>query len=157
MMLSLHRAERPGFRHLGLRISGAGPLDDALAELRSAGIDAEIRSDPLHGVRSAIDLADPDGHRIYLYRDETTAALRFPTRGICPEKLGHIALMVADARRSERFYDDTLGFRTSATTSARKGCGSSGDPVATGRATTFTRITGIRSATSSSFSPSSTS
>ena len=111
--LSLHAAARPGFRHLGLQIAGNGPLDDALAALRAIGLDGEIKSNPVHGVASAIEMADPDGHLIYLYREETVGVPHYPTSGIAPQKLGHVALFVQDAERSERFYVDTFGFRMS--------------------------------------------
>ena len=111
--LSLHEATQAGLRHLGLQISGNGPLDDALATLRAAGLDGEIRANPVYGVASAIELRDPDGHLIYLYRGEAEAVRSFPTSGVAPEKLGHVALFVQDAARSERFYVDKLGFRLS--------------------------------------------
>ena len=56
--LSLHRAERPGFRHVGLEIAGDGPLDDALAALRAAGVPAQVKSDPVAGVKSCIEITD---------------------------------------------------------------------------------------------------
>ncbi len=111
--LSLHKAEQPGFRHLGLQISGKGPLDDALALLRADGIKAGITSRPLLGVESAIEIADPDGYRLFLYRDEVSSKSHFPVQGIRPEKLGHVALWAGDAKRSENYYTGTLGFRTS--------------------------------------------
>ena len=111
--VSLHDATQPGFRHLGLQIAGSGPLDDALAALREAGVDARLTPNPVHGVASAIEMSDPDGHIIYLYRDETVAGAHYPASGIAPLKLGHVALFVKDAERSERFYIDNLGFRVS--------------------------------------------
>ena len=111
--LSLHDAEQAGFRHLGLQIAGNGPLDDALASLRADGVEAAIKPCSLHGVGDAIEIVDPDGNRLFLYRDEATSASHFPVQGIAPQKLGHVAFWVGDAKRSERFYADTLGFRTS--------------------------------------------
>ena len=111
--LSLHTADHPGFRHLGLQISGHGPLDDALAALRADGITGQIKSSPLHGVESVIEIADPDGYRLLLYRDEASSKTNFPIHGICPQKLGHVALWAKDAKRLEQFYSGTLGFRTS--------------------------------------------
>ncbi len=111
--LSLHAAEQTGFRHLGLQIAGSGPLDDALAVLRADGIEARIEPCSLHGVGDAIEVADPDGFRLFLYRDEVSSASHFPVQGIGPQKLGHVAFWVGEAKRSERFYADTLGFRTS--------------------------------------------
>ena len=111
--ISLHAAEAPGVRHLGLQIAGAGPLEDAAMALRADGIDCELVDHPVYGVQRAIEVFDPDGYRLYLYRDESAPVSLFPERGIRPQKLGHVALRVADARRSERFYTDAFGFRTS--------------------------------------------
>ena len=111
--LSLHAAEQKGFRHLGLQISGHGPLDDALAVLRSDGVEAAIKPCLLPGVESVIEIADPDGCRLFLYREEVPSASHFPIHGIGPQKLGHVAFWVGDAKRSERFYAEMFGFRTS--------------------------------------------
>ena len=111
--LSLHVGETPGFRHIGLQIAGAGPLDDALATLRDHGVDGEIRSSGLHGIGSVIEIADPDGYRVFLYRDEDVSGSHFPAHGIAPQKLGHVALWTGDAKRAEQFYGSVLGFRMS--------------------------------------------
>ena len=111
--LSLHKAEQSGFRHLGFQISGSGPLDDALSKLRADGIKAEIKSSSLYGVESVIEVSDADGYRIFLYRDESSSELNFPVSGVRPEKLGHVALWAGEAKRAEKFYSETFGFRTS--------------------------------------------
>ena len=108
--LSLHASKEPGFRHLGLQISGTGPLDDVLTSLHSAGLAGEIRSGMLYGVQDAVEIIDPDGYRLYLYREETPGNFHFPIHGIAPQKLGHVALRAGEAKRSERFYVDNLGF-----------------------------------------------
>ena len=111
--LSLHAAEAAGVRHLGLQIADSGSLEGAAAALRSDGIDCKLVDQPAYGIDRAIEIADPDGYRLYLYSDEPTAAAFYSDRGIRPQKLGHVALWAQDARRSEGFYTSTLGFRTS--------------------------------------------
>ncbi len=111
--LSLHAAEQPGFRHLGLQIAGSGPLDDALAALRADGIEGQIKSSALHGVDKVIEISDPDGYRLFLYRDEASSQPHFPVHGICPQKLGHVALWAKNPKLLEQYYCNTLGFRTS--------------------------------------------
>jgi catechol-2,3-dioxygenase len=110
---SLHKADRPGYQHLGFQVAGEGRLDDVLADLKESGVTASLQSDPLPGVASAVEIIDPDGHRIYLYRDSVKAPLNAPARGIAPEKLGHVALFSGDPGRSLDFFCQTLGFRWS--------------------------------------------
>jgi catechol-2,3-dioxygenase len=111
--LSLHRADRSGFRHVGLQIAGHGPLDDALKSLQSDGIKGAIKSDVFPGLKSSIEIADPDGYPIYLYREMTPSTKPYQPVGVGPQKLGHLAMYVADAKKSEKYYTDVLGFRWS--------------------------------------------
>jgi catechol-2,3-dioxygenase len=111
--LSLHRSDRSGFRHVGLQIAGSGPLNDALKALESDGVKGVIKSDVFPGVKTAIEIADPDGYPVYLYRDMTPSTKPYQAVGISPQKLGHVAMYVADAKKSEKFYTDVLGFRWS--------------------------------------------
>ena len=111
--VSLHAADRPGVRHIGLQLAGDGPLEDVVATLRAGGVAGAIKPGDLHGVQDVVEIVDPDGLRLLLYRTEEMAVSHFPACGIRPEKLGHAAFWVADAKRSERFYSEVLGFRTS--------------------------------------------
>jgi YD repeat-containing protein len=111
--LSLHRAEHPGFRHVGLQIAGAGPLDDALAALRAAGVAAQVKSDPVAGIKSCIEITDPDGSTVYLYREAAPSSAPSERRGIGPRKLGHLAMRSGHPQRCETFYVDQLGFKLS--------------------------------------------
>jgi catechol-2,3-dioxygenase len=111
--LSLHRSDRSGLRHIGLQIAGSGSLDDALKALESDGVKGTIRSDAFPGVKAAIEIADPDGYPLYLYREMTPSAKPYQAVGVGPQKLGHVALLVAAAKKSEKYYTDVLGFRWS--------------------------------------------
>jgi catechol-2,3-dioxygenase len=111
--VSFHTSDTPGFRHVGLQVEGEGPLDDVLSSLKAAGVAADLHTDPLAGVKSAVKIADPDGYAIYLYRSMSTSKAPRGNSGIVPNKLGHVALRVGDARVSTQFYTDVLGFRWS--------------------------------------------
>ena len=43
----------------------------------------------------------------------SSAGQRFPTKGIVPHKLGHVAFHVTDVKHVTKFYCDVLGFRES--------------------------------------------
>ena len=111
--VSLHRGDAPGYRHVGLQIEGAGPLDDALAELKGAGIAATLKSDAFVGIAHCIEIADPDGFPIYLYRESAPAKTPYSHAGVNPDKIGHVALRVSEAKTTTKYYTDILGFRWS--------------------------------------------
>jgi len=111
--VSFHKSEQPGFRHVGFQISGEGPLDDALSALQAAGIQAKLVTEPFAGLPCAIRLADPDGYAIYLYRAISPSTAPRGEAGIRPNKIGHVALRVANAQATTKFYTEVLGFRWS--------------------------------------------
>lgn len=111
--LSLHRGERPGFRHIGLQIAGTGPQADVAGLLTEHGVKARLRHDPVPGVPSCIEVTDPDGYTVYLYREAETGTSSYGGSGIGPIKLGHLALYVRDPKLTAEFYTATLGFRWS--------------------------------------------
>ncbi|MDX2167172.1 MAG: VOC family protein [Deltaproteobacteria bacterium] len=65
-------------------------------------------------VSAAIELCDPDGHRIALGHgfDVAPEPCRY-TRPLSVLRLGHAALTVSDTARAHQFYTDVLGFRLS--------------------------------------------
>jgi catechol-2,3-dioxygenase len=112
--LSLRKADRPGYRYIGFQVLGEGPLADVAKELAAAGLKAEVKSDVLPGVPSLVEIADPDGFRVYLYRECAAAPARFSTMGsVQPDKLGHVALFSKNPQAALEFYTKNLGFRWS--------------------------------------------
>lgn len=111
--VSLHAGERTGIRHLGLQIAGTGPLDDVLGALSAESIAASLRHDHIPGIPSCIELVDPNGYTLYLYRDEKACNAPLASVGIGPFKLGHVALYVRDAKAGYDFYSTVFGFRWS--------------------------------------------
>jgi catechol-2,3-dioxygenase len=111
--VSFHKSDKPGFRHVGFQIEGDGPLEGALTDLRESGIPATLQMQPLAGLKCAIQIADPDGYSIYLYRTVAASTVPRGHAGIDPNKLGHVALRVGNAGVTTKFYTDVLGFRWS--------------------------------------------
>jgi len=111
--VSFHKNDTPGFRHVGFQIDGDGLLDDALTGLQESGIPATLKFDPLAGLKCAIEIADPDGYTIYLYRTISRSEVPRSRIGVSPNKIGHVALRVGDARVTTKFYTEILGFRWS--------------------------------------------
>jgi catechol-2,3-dioxygenase len=111
--VSLRRGDAAGFNHVGLQVEGEGPLDDVLKQLGADGVKGSLKSDLYEGVPSCIEIADPDGYTVYLYRTAPYAQDASPGVGVMPHKLGHVALLVGDAKQTTKFYTDVLGFRWS--------------------------------------------
>lgn len=111
--VSLHAADRPGFRHVGLQIAGDAPLDDVLAALSKYGLKAELQHDKNPGIPQCIAMTDPDGYAVYLYREASPGKKPYAMSGIGPIKLGHLALYVGDPKATSELYTDVLGFRWS--------------------------------------------
>ena len=57
-----------------------------------------------------IELHDPDGYTVYLYRKVAQAPNPFGQVGIAPRKLGHVAMHAADAKASTDFFTTTSAF-----------------------------------------------
>jgi catechol-2,3-dioxygenase len=111
--VAFFRSDRPGIRHIGLELDGESSLEDASKQLNAAGIPASIESDRFHGVDRAIQLHDPDGYAVYLYRSMAQSATPFARTGIAPRKLGHVAMHASNAKASTDFFTQHLGFRWS--------------------------------------------
>ena len=107
------KGEADGRAALGFEILGT--LDDAARDLRTVGVETELRSDPQPGMKAALVLSEHETKTpIYLY--ESQAIVGVPTAlGIRPTKLGHVASYVQDLEGLQTFYTDLLGFRWSDT------------------------------------------
>ena len=111
--VALFRADQPGHRHIGLELDEEQSLDDALKSLTAAGIRSTLQSDRFHGLDRVIELQDPDGYTVYLYRKMAQSKTPFGDVGISPRKLGHVAMHAGDAKASTDFFTNYLGFRWS--------------------------------------------
>jgi catechol-2,3-dioxygenase len=98
---------------LAFQVSPNFDLRDAEQQLARHAIKSERRSNVTPAVSTIAAFADPNGTRIELYSD--CKADNEPGRidGVAPMKLGHVAHLVADAKKISEFYIGTLGFRVS--------------------------------------------
>lgn len=111
--LSIHESDQRGFKCLGFEISSHQSLDEVAKTLAETGIKAHRRSDPFPLISECIALQDSDGYEVILHHSAATAGPPYSNSGIQPDKLGHVAMFVESAARSEEFYSRVLGFRTS--------------------------------------------
>ncbi|WP_327252206.1 VOC family protein [Streptomyces sp. NBC_01244] len=107
----------------GFEVAGARALQDAAAELESAGHpvkqgDAETLAD--RRVQGLIHCEDPSGNPLEIYwgqaQDHTPLAARYGNRFVTGGRegglgLGHVVLPAADTEATLDFYENLLGFQ----------------------------------------------
>jgi 2,3-dihydroxybiphenyl 1,2-dioxygenase len=120
--LVIDRALSEGQRYIGWEVPDAAALDALAAKLERAGV--AVKRDPAsiadqRFVRELISFADPAGNRLEVFHGAQVADEPFrPGRNIAgfrtgPQGMGHVLLLVPDARAALAFYRDLLGFRIS--------------------------------------------
>ncbi len=111
--IALYPAKENSLRHIGFGLSGDQTLQEAQASLHEQGIAAELQTDAQPGVAEQLQFTDPEGNVLQLYTAMEQVHDHFPSAGIVPEKLGHVAMAVHDPRKISDFYQQVLGFRVS--------------------------------------------
>ncbi|MBR0755326.1 VOC family protein [Bradyrhizobium jicamae] len=81
--------------------------------VQAQGIAAELRQDANPSINTSLHFKDPKGTNIEVFAKRTARSGQVASRGIGPEKLGHVAFSVTDVNKIVRFYVDVLGFRES--------------------------------------------
>lgn len=108
--ISLASAPTSGLRAIGLQIA-CESIADIATRLRDHGLHGEAMSDSRPGVPRLVQVAVPGGHTFHLYPEMTTSAPGFKRSGIGPNRLGHVAVLSAEAEKLIAFLVDVLGFR----------------------------------------------
>jgi catechol-2,3-dioxygenase len=92
-------------------------MDDDLGEferqVRAHGIKTRRKKDPDPTISDLVTFEDPKGTVMEVFKREAFSGQRFPTTGIVPHKLGHVAFHVTDVKQVTKFYCEVLGFRES--------------------------------------------
>ena len=90
-------------------------LDDDLAafekQTAAQGIKTQRKSDPEPSIKEMVTFEDPKGTVMEVFKRADTPPQKFPTKGIVPHKLGHVAFFVKDVKKVTDFYCNVLGFR----------------------------------------------
>ena len=75
--------------------------------------DRSARTIPEPSIADMVTFEDPKGTVMEVFKRGEFAQQKFPTKGIVPHKLGHVAFFVKDVKKVTDFYCDVLGFRVS--------------------------------------------
>jgi catechol 2,3-dioxygenase-like lactoylglutathione lyase family enzyme len=98
---------------LAFQIAPDDDLGEFERQVQGHGIKTERKRDPEPTISDVVTFADPKGTTMDVFRRGEFAGQRFPSRGIVPHKLGHVAFHCADVKKVTSFYCDVLGFRVS--------------------------------------------
>ncbi|HEY1363405.1 MAG TPA: VOC family protein [Xanthobacteraceae bacterium] len=111
--LVLRRGARAECLRLGFQIGPDDDLDAFDRQVQGHGIKTQRRKDAEPSIADLVTFTDPKGTTIEVFKRGAFAGQRFPSKGIVPHKLGHVAFHVTDVKHVTRFYCDVLGFRES--------------------------------------------
>jgi catechol 2,3-dioxygenase-like lactoylglutathione lyase family enzyme len=98
---------------LGFQIAPDDDLGEFERQVQGHGIKTERKKDPEPTISDVVTFADPKGTVMEVFKRGEFAGQRFPTKGVVPHKLGHVAFHCADVKTVTNFYCDVLGFRVS--------------------------------------------
>jgi len=124
--LKLTASKTSGMAHCAFRTRSPQALERRAAALKGSGFDVGWSDGDLgHG--KTFVCKDPDGHTIELYYDtewyDAPAALkpalknqaqRYPARGCNVRRIDHFNGLAADVKANREFFENYLGFRTTA-------------------------------------------
>jgi catechol-2,3-dioxygenase len=95
---------------LGFQI---GPGDDLDAFERQTQGHTERKRDASPTITDMVSFQDPKGTVMEVFKQPEPLNRKFQRKGVLPQKLGHVAFHVVDAKLVTQFYCDVLGFRIS--------------------------------------------
>jgi catechol 2,3-dioxygenase-like lactoylglutathione lyase family enzyme len=107
----LRKGEGSKCVRLGFQIGPDDDLREFEKQTAAHGIKTLRKNDPEPSIPEMVSFEDPKGTVMEVFRRGEFAHQRFPTKGIVPHKLGHVAFFVKDVKKATDFYCDVLGFR----------------------------------------------
>jgi catechol-2,3-dioxygenase len=103
-------SNQKGIRSYGYQLDGKLSLEEVQDQLHSLRIDSRLIVDGKPGISRFLELHDPAGNIVELFREMDQPVVGFGTTGILPLKLGHIAFYAKNFVETLAFYRDVLGF-----------------------------------------------
>ena len=109
----LTKGEQARCTRLGFQIAADEDLDAFDKQTAAKGIKTARKRDAQPTIADMVTFEDPKGTVMEVFKRGEFAHQKFPTKGIVPHKLGHVAFFVTEVKRTTDFYCDVLGFRVS--------------------------------------------
>ena len=111
--VELRRGQHSQCTRLGFQVGLDDDLDASEKQTAAHGIKTQRKKDPAPSIADMVSFDDPKGTAMEVFKRGEFAQQKYPTKGIVPHKLGHVAFFVKDVKKLTDFYCDVLGFRVS--------------------------------------------
>ena len=108
--IALRSSTQTGMRCIGFQVTKDIAIADWAVHIKNFGLNPIVKSDARPGVSKLVEVVEPGGHVLQLYSEMSVPAPGFASRGIVPNKLGHVAIMSPEAAKSAKFFEDVLRF-----------------------------------------------
>ncbi len=95
---------------LGFQLKPHVTIAEFAREAQEFGLSATIKSDSQPGISELVEVEGPGGNVLQFYSQIETPAPGFPNGGAPLLRLGHVAVITAEADKLVQFYQDFLGF-----------------------------------------------
>ena len=109
----LRKGSKSKCARLGFQIAPEDDLNAFEKQVQALGVKTERQKDPEPSISDMVTFQDLKGTVMEVFKRDAFSGQRFPTKGIVPHKLGHVAFFVSDVKNTTKFYVDVLGFRES--------------------------------------------
>ncbi len=109
----LHKGGQAQCTRVGFQLGLDDDLDAFGRQVEGHGIKTRRKRDPDPTIADMVTFEDPKGTVVEVFKREAFSGQRYPSKGIVPHKLGHVAFHVTDVKHITKFYCDVLGFRES--------------------------------------------
>ena len=109
----LRKGQQSGCVRLGFQVGPDDDLKEFDKQTAARGIKTQRVNDPGPAISEMITFEDPKGTVMEVFKRGEFSGQRFPSKGIVPHKLGHVAFFVKEVKKLTDFYCDVLGFRVS--------------------------------------------
>jgi catechol-2,3-dioxygenase len=111
--VALIRGDEDSLAYMSFQLAGDVSLEEARALLADAGVEAEVKSDAVPGIPQLLELHDPEGNTLRVYKETEASDAGFSGHGIQPTKLGHVCVRSDDVEALTEWYEKVLGMRWS--------------------------------------------
>ncbi len=109
----LRKGGEPKCTRVGFQISPEADLNEFEKQAQAQGVKTSRKKDPEPTISDMLSFEDPKGTTIEVFKRPDFQHQKFPTKGVVPHKLGHVAFHCEDVKKVAKFYVDVLGFRES--------------------------------------------
>ena len=113
LSLVIARGSEAALQRIAFEIAPGADMPALRTALADHGLRAELRSDALPGIASALLFTDPEGTEFELVSGWTPTPAAQPIGGLAVAKLGHVALCTPDPLATSQFCASVMGLRVS--------------------------------------------